>query len=431
MITVIDSIMGSGKTNYMIDYINKTHHDALSLCFSDKPANAPCFLYVAPLLSEVDRIREACPDLDFRDPKPVSGKKLNHLSELVERGANICTTHALFKDLTREIHEKLMAQNYVLILDEVLSCVDIFEDLTKSDLKLLLNDRRILVDAETHRLQWNHQDHSRYSGKFNTIRNLCDNGNLVLFRDTVIWEFPTNFLKCFDQVFVLTYLFQGAPMSAYLRAAGLNYKMKTIVNNTLVSWPASSHEAQRKEQLRDLITVHEGPANRWGDPKGGFNPFSVGWLEKRAKRFDSDLKGIKASTENWFKNVARTPSADNAWTTFKSAQTHLKGAKYTKGFVACNTKATNDYRHKKSLAYLCNVFQNPMIKGYFEDRGIELNEGAYALSEMIQWMWRSQIRDDQPITVFIPSERMRSLLKQWLNTADLGGIVEAHEKLAA
>jgi hypothetical protein len=295
IITVIDSIMGSGKTNYMIDYINKTHHDALGLCFSDEPANAPRFLYVAPLLSEVERIRKACPDLDFRDPKPVAGKKLNHLSELVARGANICTTHVLFRHLTREIYEKLKARNYVLILDEVLDCVSIFDDLTRSDLKLLLNDRRILVDPKNKRLRWNHQDHSHYKGKFDTLRNLCDNGNLVLFRDTVIWEFPTDFLQCFDQVFVLTYLFQGSPMSAYLQAAGLDYETRTIVNRTLVLWPACSHEALRKGHLRDLITVYEGSANRWGDQQGRSNPFSVSQLEKLSKRSDPDLKGIKAS----------------------------------------------------------------------------------------------------------------------------------------
>src|SRR4051794_19155835 len=102
MITIIDSIMGSGKTNFIIDYMNTTYRDYLGQCLDDQAIQAPKFLYVAPLLTEVDRINAACPGLNFRDPKPVGGRKLQHLSSLIEQGANICTTHALFGLLTQD-----------------------------------------------------------------------------------------------------------------------------------------------------------------------------------------------------------------------------------------------------------------------------------------------------------------------------------------
>ena len=43
-ITVIDSIMGSGKTTWAIDYMNKA------------PADQK-FIYITPFLNEVDRIK--------------------------------------------------------------------------------------------------------------------------------------------------------------------------------------------------------------------------------------------------------------------------------------------------------------------------------------------------------------------------------------
>jgi hypothetical protein len=79
-----------------------------------------------------------------------------------------------------------------------------------------------------------------------------------------------------------------------------------------------------------------------------------------------------------------------------------------------NAKATNDYIEKRSLAYLCNIFHQPIIKGFFEERGIMVYEDLHALSEMVQWLWRSQIRRGDPVTVYAPSERMRGLLKMWL-----------------
>jgi hypothetical protein len=143
------------------------------------------------------------------------------------------------------------------------------------------------------------------------------------------------------------------------------------------------------------------------------------------------LKAVKATVQNWFRKTAKTPSAANAWTTFKDAKSSLSGARYAKGFIPCNTKATNDHAAKKSLAYLCNVFHHPIIKGYFEKRQIRLHEDIHALSEMIQWIWRSQIRRGDPIAVFIPSERMRSLFKQWLYSANSADLIGPEFKQAA
>jgi len=428
-ITIIDSIMGSGKTTFMVNLINKTHEESLGLSFINPEYEAPRFLYVAPLLSEVDRINKECPDLNFRDPQPVERRKLHHLSTLIEEGANICTTHALFKLLSRDIYEKLRRQNYILIIDEVLDCVTMFDGLSASDRMLLFKDHCVYVDPDTKRLRWNHRDHSSYSGKFNHIRDLCDNGNLVFYRDkALIWEFPNDFLRCFKQVYVLTYMFYGSPMSAYLRAEGLDFEMMTLSDNHLVSWLDHSDETETKDKLRKLISVYEGPANDRGKPKGREHPMSSGWYDKRTPE---QLARLKASAEYWFRMTAQTPANDNAWTAYSKVRKSLKGARYAKGYIPNNAKATNDYRHKKSLAYLCNLFHNPMIKGYFEDRRITVYEELYALSEMIQWIWRSQIRDDLPIKVFIPSERMRSLFIRWLNSASILELIEMDQKLSA
>jgi hypothetical protein len=34
---------------------------------------------------------------------------------------------------------------------------------------------------------------------------------------------------------------------------------------------------------------------------------------------------------------------------------------------------------------------------------------------MLQWLWRSRVRNGEPVTVFIPSARMRGLLQRWLD----------------
>ena len=45
----------------------------------------------------------------------------------------------------------------------------------------------------------------------------------------------------------------------------------------------------------------------------------------------------------------------------------------------------------------------------------DFDENLYALSELLQWIWRSTIRDNKPVCIYIPSERMLNLLIDWLN----------------
>ena len=101
-------------------------------------------------------------------------------------------------------------------------------------------------------------------------------------------------------------------------------------------------------------------------------------------------------------------------TCFKDFKNQCKGKGYSKGFVSCNARATNEYRHKKNLAYVVNIFNNPMILKFFRSKDVKVDENTFALSELIQWMFRSQLRDGKKINIYIPSKRMRTLLENWL-----------------
>ena len=67
-ITVIDSIMGSGKTNYAVQYIN-----------SHKDEN---ILYVTPFLAEIDRVISQS-NRQFSQPNNFGHTKLENLNDLL------------------------------------------------------------------------------------------------------------------------------------------------------------------------------------------------------------------------------------------------------------------------------------------------------------------------------------------------------------
>ena len=71
------------------------------------------------------------------------------------------------------------------------------------------------------------------------------------------------------------------------------------------------------------------------------------------------------------------------------------------------------------------MYFNPMLRAFFEDynKGIDNdsynyakpNDDLFAISCMIQWIFRSRIRDGLPIEIYIPNKRMRELLIAWLD----------------
>ena len=127
------------------------------------------------------------------------------------------------------------------------------------------------------------------------------------------------------------------------------------------------------------------------------------------------MKQLKNNTINFFNNKLKSKSSNNIWTTFKDFKLILSGKGYTKGFVSSNMRATNEYMNCTAVAYLVNKYFNPYIKRFFTSHNIEVYEDQYAVSEMVQFIWRSAIRQGRSINVYIPSKRMRNLLKKWIN----------------
>ena len=63
---------------------------------------------------------------------------------------------------------------------------------------------------------------------------------------------------------------------------------------------------------------------------------------------------------------------------------------------------------------MCNIFFNPILKNFFEQKGVRVEEDKWALSELLQFLFRSAIRQGEPIKLYIPSKRMRRLLQRWI-----------------
>ena len=367
--------MGSGKTYDAIEWMRLTNEK---------------FVYITPFLSEVERVLE---NVNAYEPttRNEDGSKKSGLLNLMSKGLNVVSTHSCFKSLNNKDYDDTFNE-YTLILDEVVEPLEILS-ISHSDIEILINSNRIKINEDTS-VEFIDEE---YIGKFSFLKDLCNTSNVFLVSDTfLVWNFPVEIFKSFKKVEILTYLFEGSILSSYFKANNISYKIDKI------------DDSKQKGIIKELLNIYDGQSNDIGNK---VTSLSVNWFLNNKK----DLRRLSFKTKNIFNRVFKTNSNENAYTTFKDYSSSVKGSGYSKGFIPVNSRATNNFSEKKSMAYLANRYYNPTITQFFEVKGIETNQDLWALGELLQWVWRGCIRNNEPMNLYVPSKRMRTLLINWLN----------------
>ncbi len=430
-IKVIDAICGAGKTSWAIQKINDSITTSKKLAFRETLKQEK-FIYVTPFLNEVERIQNAT-NIDFVEPEAVKGygTKMKHFQALIMTGRSIVTTHELFKKLDLDTLDTIEEMGYTLIMDEVANVLQQYE-ITKSDIEMLIGQKTIAI-GEKGKVKWLDNN---YKGKFSDMKILADSDNLILQNGVAMfWTMNTRAFEAFDEVYILTYLFDGQTQCNYYKANDIKFKKFSVqkVNGRykLIDY---NPQIEPRRKYYDLLNVYEDPENARKSPlNSNFDTrtrindrqkrtqLSTSWFKNASKE---DLIKINNNLRNYFRTVVPTENDKIFWTTIKEFAPLLKNAKCkfnkkddrTKdNFVSINARATNEYANRISMAYVYNRFINPMERNFFGEFDVEVNEDLLAVSDLIQFIFRGCIRNGEPMNCYIPSERMRSLLKQWAN----------------
>lgn len=407
--------MGVGKTSAMINFMNAT-------------GTSRRFIFVTPFLTEGQRIMDACPNLHFRDPQaeevgdPAHQKvtsKLIDFKRFLRNRDNIVTTHALFERFDPEAIQLIADGGYTMVMDEVPNAASKAEFSPKDAHNIMTTYADIDANGQ---LNWKDVERN-YWGKYDDAMKMCEIGVLWRYRDSVMLKMlPSGIFEAFDEVFLMTYMFEAQITCAYFQLFNIQYEYRYVVGNSPATYQITTiPQTYVLPNLASLIQVCDLPKiNLIGK---GTNDLSVGWYTK-AENVPL-IKTVKDHVYKYFRHDMNAKSEDVLWTSFR--QKPVKKAEvqkemppiftprgYSQGFLACNSRATNAYRDRKILAYPLNRFLAPELKNFFLEHQIAIDETQWALSEMVQWIWRSAIRDGKHIDIYIPSSRMRGLLEDWI-----------------
>ena len=438
MITIIDAPCGAGKTTWAIQEINQN---------ADKG-----YIYCTPYLDEITRIKDSTAIGRLKEPEYYINNgenfsccaKIDSFNYLLEMGADIAVTHTTFLNATNETIENIRDGEYTLILDEALEAIQEFNEIQEvtdnTEQKVLLRDIQnlissgyIRVDEETKRVDW--IGDSWEGGKFSVLEKMTRTGR-VYYTDqkVMVCIYPPEIFRSFDAVYVMTYLFGGSQLKAYFDCFGLDYEVRSIETAPDGSMGLCPYNDEADFQFRDnckkLINIISDQSYKRS------NSLSKKWYKSMTSEQANALKG-KIRYHLTKRMEAKAP--DIMWTCPKDYRPKLTGKGYTEirrltseekklpdkerkqleselsCFVSCNARATNKYRDRWALAYCCNMFPRPEIENFFIGHGFRFGRDAYAISCLIQWIFRSRIREGKPITVYLPSKRMANLLESWLD----------------
>lgn len=417
MINVVDMIMGGGKSSAAITYMNE-HPDRL-------------YVYVTPFLEETERVKNACSGLRFVEPSDripdYRHSKRMHLRALVNQRRNVAITHALFKIIDDVTAQAIVDNGYTIIIDEV---IDVFEPMNESedDMDMLLAGGfldKLGGDSECEYYRPSEKAKTYKSGVFNEFFSKAQFGQIVRTNGWDsgkpakygFWQLNRRLFTLSDEIYILTYLFDGMPLRGFLESNGFKYRRIGTMKCDDGKYRFCEHGVipPYVEHLKDMVHVCDKDSiNAIGDGK---RALSVNWC--RTARKDGRMAQLSRHVYTFFRNhVPQWIGADQRlWSTYKDARKDVEGKGFTDSFLSYNCEATNKYGDRAALAYCVNIFPNPNLQSYLEHIGVKMDWDQYALAIMIQWVWRSRIRNGQEIWLYVPSRRMRELFLKWMDDA--------------
>lgn len=399
-ITVIDARMGRGKSSAAIRYMNRYK-------------GTKRFLYITPYLKEVDRICELC---DFDQPNSEFSSKSAELKGHMRAGHNVSATHSLFYLLDDEALDLVRSQHYCLIIDESINVIGRVYS-TDKDYEIIMSQ---LADIdEGGRITWRDAE---YDGRFSDYKAIADSGSLFRLDSAMMNIINPDLLLAFDEVFMLTYLFDGQYEKGYLDYFGFPYRIVGVERDADGFCFSEKPDDPPPIDYRSLIHIVDNA--KMNAPGSARSALSKNWYKQR--NYDSkEIRALRNGMRNFFQDMTDSDNKSRLWTCFKEDKEKLidrSSRRFSGNFLQINARATNEYRDRSNVAYMVNRFIDPNIKKFFMMKNCAIDEDQFALSEMLQWIWRSAIRDDQPINLYIPSKRMRDLLTDWIEQTSKGRI---------
>lgn len=398
-IEVLDRLPGCGKTKGIIDYMVSQH--------------STNWLYISPLVSEVDKVAKDAEQhgVVFYTPSKDDDHKTLSASvlSLLKQGVNIACTHELTHRFTTEHLQALHKNNYAVVCDETLDLIEPYK-MAQDDFKFLTNHNLMSVNPDSGRVSFNDQlmgDEAKYS----SFKKLCDIGCMYAAKRSdsiLVTQVSTDMIELSSRFIISTHNYENSMMQVFLSIHGFTHKPMQGITTRYTNAEQKAYIKKNLELLEPL-----GVRKLWDKP--GYSLSSYWWNKNSTETQKREVLNAMITIKRKYK----LNKEDFFFTLPKGISEGKNGFKpssalSTESWVACNTRATNEYADRTLAMHAYNLFANQGVVSYLQDQGVTLDNNLHALNMLLQWLYRGCIRNQQPMKLVLLSKRMNELLKNWL-----------------
>lgn len=410
-IVIIDEPCGSGKSTGLIAELKHAiiaHPDAK-------------FMVVLPTLDEIDD--RFLPALGDRWCQPEVGDtevntKRESIVKLMTEGRSIVTTHALYEDIRAFKH---LLSDYHVIIDEVPTTAEqvtvkfgagIFDN-------LIYKQKYIDIDSVTSKITVTpHWAVHANAYKFG------DDLHIKQFMDKVIWSdvyyvrgvycvmpLPDAFFTKPKTLTILTFLFEGTQLDQYMKLRGYHYTLKTDPKQLMEFKQRMARDLaiwDKNLKFSTGYTVMTGKDSQRRKQVGHFVKRTVQELRKLGQQVNADRVLVGVSKDAWW-GREKNPSSKVTNATRLKSLTKLGSAEYT----SLVTRGTNRHRERYILLLLGKLNMNPNLSEFLGMTSKKARD-QFVLSELIQLLYRTAIREEKPTLLVSADKENLRLLEAFL-----------------
>lgn len=436
-IEVVDELMGRGKSFTTLRYIE-------SLALTDKNEK---WIYCTEYLSEIEsRTEENAEALHlWRTPidtweKTKTEKLIDLLTEPDVQLIGITHSLLLSASCNKYVNFLMMSKGYKLFLDETIDLINPYNGVKYGDFRLALAEKKVSVDESYGNVQWIVDDSDITKGdKTSTDKFRIDCAKGVVYcglatgsaaESISLVEIENDIVfKQFQRVILATYQVENTLFDAYLRIKGIS---RVVCKDVVCSRVATKQSIMNNIEF---ISKHDKAFDKlnlsgnWYDNKSSTDHFKL--INKTIKAI-GDNNGCKGNAHllgftvpsdrlGTQRDKARKVQPSGYPHTVCSVVVDAKGNdveerdKALSAYIPCNARASNEYANKTVMVHIYNRYANLSVTRYLDRHNVSYSNEAFALNELVQWVWRSAIRNGESIKLAILSERMRVLFIKWLN----------------
>lgn len=394
-IEVLDALCGAGKTTAIFKHMAEN-------------VGRP-WLYISPMKSEVDtRVNQEAEKhgMQFYIPnEDVLDTKTSQILEFLQEGYDIACTHNLMHRFTKEHLKAIEKHNYQIVCDETLDLISGY-NIGKDDWDFLVKQNLVKVDDVTGKVSFL-DDQMGEKAKYSDFKKLCDIGCLYSAKRSdrmLVTQVSIDMLGLCSRFILLTYNYKGSVMHSFLTMNGYEFEELNL--------PLYKTNAEVIAKTKELIEFVDTPTSR--KVSSAYKLHKSWWSTATVAKRNEVGKAIFSVCRNEGK------TSDDVFFTIPADIQQLKSFKIRdiskSSWVACNTRATNDYSSRTLAVHAYNLFPNTSVKAYLQDSGYDCDDKNYALNMLIQWVFRGCIRNQEPMKLCIMQDRMLKLFKEWLDS---------------